>query len=45
MQGKARSELAERWDLEAPSVLGFEQMVFGEQTLQDCRGKQGHFDG
>jgi hypothetical protein len=38
MQGKARSELPERWDLEALAVLDFEQMLFSEQTREDCHG-------
>jgi hypothetical protein len=44
MQGKARSELAERWDLEALSVLDFEQMLFSEQTPEDCPAGRGHLD-
>jgi hypothetical protein len=44
MQGNARSELAERWDLEALLVLDFEQMLFREQTPQDCRVARRQFD-
>jgi hypothetical protein len=32
MQGNVRSEIAKTWDLEAPSVLDFEQMLFSEQN-------------
>jgi hypothetical protein len=31
-------------DLEAPPMLGFEKMLFSEQTRWDCRIDQDHFD-
>jgi hypothetical protein len=37
MQGKARSEFAERWDLESSGMLSFEQMLLNEQMQPGCR--------
>ena len=45
MQDNVRSELAERWDLEALSLLDFEQMLLSEQTRQAHRVGRDQFDG